>query len=66
MFDIEKGIANAEGPVNRSSQRELVLLQGLKLDHDKAATLHGLMITNADRWLLFVTDSLMPPNKNFA
>jgi hypothetical protein len=66
VFDIEKGIASAESPVKRSSQRELVLLQGSKLDHDKAATLHGLMITNADRWQLFVSDSLMPPNNNFA
>lgn len=47
-------------------ERELVLLQRLKLKHEKANTLQGRIIKHADCWLVFVADPRVPPTNNLA
>jgi len=47
-------------------ERELELLQRLKLKHEKATTLQGRIIKHADCWLVFVKDARVPPTKRFA
>lgn len=47
-------------------ERELVLLQRLKLKHEKAITLQGRIIKHADCWLVFVKDTRVPPTNNLA
>jgi hypothetical protein len=43
-----------------------VLLQRLKLKHEKANTLQGRIIKHADCWLVFVADPRVPPTNNLA
>ena len=47
-------------------ERELALLQRLKLKHEKAITLQGRIIKHADCWLVFVKDTRVPPTNNLA
>ena len=47
-------------------ERELELLQRLKLKHEKAATLQGRIIKHTDCWLVFVKDTRVPPTNNLA
>jgi len=47
-------------------ERELELLQRLKLKHEKATTLQGRIIKHADCWLVFVKDARVPPTNNLA
>ena len=47
-------------------ERELELLQRLKLTHEKAATLQGRIIKHADCWLVFAKDTRVPPTNNLA
>ncbi len=50
----------------KSLERELVLLQRLKLKHEKAITLQGRIIKHADCWLVFASDPRVPPTNNLA
>lgn len=47
-------------------ERELVLLQRLKLKHEKAITLQGRITKHADCWLVFLKDTRVPPTNNLA
>ena len=47
-------------------ERELGLLQRLKLKHEKATTLQARIIKHADCWLVFVKDTRVPPTNNLA
>ena len=47
-------------------ERELTLLQRLKLKHEKAITLQARIIKHADCWLVFVNDVRVPPTNNLA
>lgn len=47
-------------------ERELELLQRLKLKHEKAITLQSRITKHADCWLVFVTDTRVPPTNNLA